>query len=108
MGFGGFRLETISEAWMITAAKSRNKASSSKRSMRQKQKTCGLKLGVEVEPSSAGFHQWFTTKPLEVPWLHLKAKSGGSMWCGGVQAGLTAQEGRSDWVGRSNHPGGAV
>ena len=57
---------------MIAAAKSRNKASSSRRSVWWNRKTCGLKLGVEVEPSSAGFHQWFTTKQLEVPWLSRK------------------------------------
>ena len=33
-----------------------------------------------------------------------KAKSGGSMWCGGVQADLTAQEGRSDRVGAVRPP----
>ena len=93
---------------MIAAAKFRNKARSSRLSIRRKRKTCGLKLGVEVELSSAGFHQWFTTKLLEVPWLRLKAKSGGSMWRGGIQAGLTVQEGRSDRVGRSNRPGGTV
>ena len=53
---------------------------------------------MEVELSYVGFHQWFTTKPLEVPWLHLKAKSRGSMWRGGIQASLTTQEGRSNRV----------
>ena len=76
--------------------------------MWQKRKTCGLNLGVEVELSSVGFHQWFTTKALEVPWLRLKSKSGGLKWRGGIQASLTAQEWRSDRVGRSNRPGGAV
>ena len=56
---------------------------------------------MEVEPSSAWFHQWYTTKPLEVPWLHLKVKYGGSKWHGGIQAGLTTQEGRSDHVGHT-------
>ena len=89
---------------MITAAKSRNKARSSRRSVRRKRKTCGLKLGMEVEPSSAGFHQWFTTKPLEVPWLSQKPSPEARCGGGDVQAGLTAQEGRSDRVGAVRPP----
>ena len=46
------------------AAKSRNKASSSRLSGRRKRKTCGLKLGVEVVRPCAGFGG-LPTKPSE-------------------------------------------
>ena len=42
-------------AGMITATKLRKKASSSRRSVRRKRKTCGLKLGVEFERRLWGF-----------------------------------------------------
>ena len=88
-GVWWFQPQNHQRAGMIAVTKSRNKASSSRRSVRRKRKTCGLKLGVEVEPSSAGFHQWFTTKPLEVSWLRLKAKSGGSARRRQHRTGLT-------------------
>ena len=55
----------------------------------------------EGRASSAGFHQWFTTKPLEVPWLSRKPSLEGRCGGGGIQAGLTTQEGRSDRVART-------
>ena len=68
--------------------------------------------------TSVGFTPGFTTKPLGfsrvslktvgVPWLRLKAKTRGSTGQRAAQASLTTLEGRSDRVGRSNHPGGAV
>ena len=64
--------------------------------------------------SSAGFHQWFTTKPLEVPWLSQKPSP--EARCGVAASrlvkpprrggltgwgSLTTQEGRSDRVVRT-------
>ena len=88
---------------MIAVAKSRNKARSSRRSVQRKRKTCGLKLGVEVERRLRGFTSGSPqshVQRLDVAWRRpgRSNRPGGVVRPGG--GGQTAQEGRSDRVAR--------